>query len=123
MPREIVHERDVALVAAPGPEGHHGGMIRYVFTKDTVESKRLRLMVQEYAPGGFTVAEEHGVHHTMEQAYYILEGEMELQLGREIYRIGPGAFAYIRPGTRHAHRNSGAQTLRFLTFNCRWEDQ
>src|SRR3989442_9279072 len=31
MPREIVQELDVALLAARGPEGHHGGMIRYVF--------------------------------------------------------------------------------------------
>ncbi len=31
MPREILQERDVALLAARGPEGHHGGMIRYVF--------------------------------------------------------------------------------------------
>lgn len=66
MPREIVQERDVALVPAPSRERHHGGMIRYVFNKDTVESKQLRLMLQEYAPGGFTVAEEHGVHYNME---------------------------------------------------------
>lgn len=64
MTREIIIERDVPLVEAPTREGHHGGFIRYVFTKDTVGSRRLRLMVQEYPPGSFTVAEEHGVHHT-----------------------------------------------------------
>jgi mannose-6-phosphate isomerase-like protein (cupin superfamily) len=121
--KDIVQERDVSLSEAPPAEGHHGGQIRYIFTKGTVGSRRLRLLIQEYPPGGYTVAEEHGVHHTMEQAYYILEGEMELELGEDRQRIGPGTCVYIRPGTRHAHRNPGSTPLRFLTFNCRWEDQ
>lgn len=121
--KDIVHERDVPLVEAPQTEGHHGGRIQYVFTKDTVASRRLRLLVQEYPPGSYTVAEEHGVHPAMEQAYFILEGEMELELGTERRSIGPGTFVYIRPGTPHAHRNAGSAPLRFMTFNCRWEDQ
>lgn len=121
--REIVHERDVPLTETPLREGHHGGQIRYVFTKDTVDSRRLRLLVQEYPAGAYTVAAEHGVHPSMEQAYYILEGEMELELGAERRRIGPGTFVYIRPGMPHGHRNPGPGLLRFVTFNCRWEDQ
>jgi mannose-6-phosphate isomerase-like protein (cupin superfamily) len=121
--KDVVHEQEVPLTEAPLKEGHHGGKIRYIFTKDTVGSRRLRLLIQEYPPGSYTVAEEHGVHPTMEQAYYILEGEMELELGQERRRIGPGTCVYIRTGTRHAHRNPGSTTLRFLTFNCRWEDQ
>ncbi len=46
MPREILQERDVALLAARGPEGHHGGMIRYVFnttgTRDHVRMEEER---------------------------------------------------------------------------------
>jgi mannose-6-phosphate isomerase-like protein (cupin superfamily) len=120
---EVVHEQDVPWTDAPLHEGHHGGKIRYVFTKDTVGSRRLRLLVQEYPAGAYTVAAEHGVHPSMEQAYYILEGEMELELGAERRRIGPGTFVYIRPGTPHGHRNPGPGVLRFVTFNCRWEDQ
>lgn len=120
---DVVHERDVLPTEAPLKEGHHGGQIRYIFTKDTVASRRLRLLIQEYPPGSYTVAAEHGVHPAMEQAYYVLEGEMELELGAERRRIGPGTCVYIRPGVPHAHRNPGSTLLRFLTFNCRWDDQ
>ncbi len=121
--QHCVNLQDVPVKEVPAQEGHYGGRIQYVFTKDTVGSERLRLIVQEYDPGGYTVAQQHGAHALMEQAYYVIEGEMEAQIGDKVYRAGPGCCLFIPRNTLHAHRNVGKGKLRFLTLNCRWEDQ
>ena len=120
--KKVVHLSEVPVKTVPIQEGHHGGTIQYVFNPDNVNAERIKLHVQTYPPGGFTVPEEHGVHDSMEQVYYMLEGEMEITLGDEVHRIGPGSCVYIPRNTLHGHKCIGKTDLKFLTFNAYHKD-
>jgi mannose-6-phosphate isomerase-like protein (cupin superfamily) len=47
--------------------------------------------------------------HGMDQFFYVLEGTMELRLGRETHVLGAGSVAHIPAGTPHKHRNPGTE--------------
>ena len=55
--------------------------------------------------------------HAYEEALYILEGELLMDLGGPIYRLGPGDFTLMPTGLRHGLGNTGGTTARFLTLN------
>jgi mannose-6-phosphate isomerase-like protein (cupin superfamily) len=75
-------------------------------------------------PGDFDVAEfclapsQGGPrphrHHTNEELFYVLEGELEFLIGERAVLIGTGSVAFVPPETVHAFRNSGSQQARFL---------
>jgi quercetin dioxygenase-like cupin family protein len=110
----VVTLADVEPRPVPENEGHHGGRIWYVFNKDTMDTESLRVVVQEYRPGGYT--EGHGSHLDREQAYYILSGTMTVTISGRQYVAGPGSFVYIPRGADHDHLNSGPDNLVFLTI-------
>jgi putative monooxygenase len=95
--------------------GHVNGYVWEVFTKDTVGTEALRLLVQEYPPGGYT--EGHPIHSDFEQCYYVVAGTMTVLLGSETRRIPPGSFVFIPRGMKHEHRNDGDTPMVFLTIN------
>lgn len=43
--------------------------------------------------------------HPVDQYFYQLEGELELELGQDAHRLVPGSWAHIPAGTPHKHRN------------------
>jgi quercetin dioxygenase-like cupin family protein len=95
--------------------GHIGGRIWEVFTAATVGAEAVRLLVQEYPPGGYT--EGHPIHNDFEQMYYILSGTMNITLDGETFPAPEGSFVFIPRGTRHEHRNDGPESAVFLTVN------
>lgn len=95
--------------------GHVEGQYWEVFTKATVGTEALRLLVQEYPPGGFT--EGHPVHMDFEQTYYVVAGTMTVLIEDETYQAPAGTFVFIPRGTRHEHRNDGTEPMVFLTIN------
>ena len=50
------------------------------------------------------------------EAFYVLEGTLEVQADGERYRLGPGEFLSLRPGVVHSLRNSGPGMVRILTL-------
>lgn len=113
-------ERIVRLEEIPQRElndgaGHVNGRVWEVFTKATVGAEALRLLVQEYPPGGFT--EGHPIHTDFEQSYYVLTGTMTLVLGTTTHIVPAGSFVFIPRGTKHEHRNDGDTPMTFLTIN------
>ena len=56
-------------------------------------------------------------HHT--DAFYVLEGELELSLGPELttFEAGPGTFAGAPPGVVHTFRNASDATVVLLNFH------
>ena len=50
------------------------------------------------------------------EAFYVLEGTLEVEADGERYRLGPGEFLSLRPGVVHSLRNPGADTTRILTL-------
>jgi quercetin dioxygenase-like cupin family protein len=95
--------------------GHVQGEFWEVFTKNTVGTEALRLLVQEYPPGGYT--EGHPIHYDFEQTYFVLAGTMTLYLDDQTYTVPAGSFVFIPRGMKHEHRNDGSEPMRFLTIN------
>src|ERR1044072_7461597 len=67
---------------------------------------------------------EHGpdphVHHHHTDAFYVLEGEVELSLGPEqqTVRATPGTFAAAPPDVVHTFRNASDATAIFLNIHA-----
>jgi quercetin dioxygenase-like cupin family protein len=63
-------------------------------------------------PGGWLAPHVH----SFEEAIYILDGELLLDLGGRIHRLVAADFALIPTGLRHSLGNSGATDARFLSL-------
>jgi quercetin dioxygenase-like cupin family protein len=69
-----------------------------------------QMFMVEYEPGG--VAQRHD--HPLEEAYYVLEGEVEAQADDDRFTLRPGDFLWTAVGCIHAFRNPGPGRVRFL---------
>ena len=54
------------------------------------------------------------VHRIHEEAFYMLEGECEWQVGSQSVRGGPGTFVFIPPGVPHSIANASNKPARML---------
>lgn len=79
--------------------GDTGG--RYALTDSTVP------------PGG--EAPNH-VHRREDEAFWVLEGEIEVTVGEDTVTAGPGSFVGLPKGIPHAYVNAGPAPARFLTL-------
>jgi len=68
------------------------------------------MFMVQYEPGGFAGAHDH----PLEEAYLILEGEVEGAFDGSTYRLGPGDVAWAGVGCVHEFRNIGAGRVRWL---------
>jgi mannose-6-phosphate isomerase-like protein (cupin superfamily) len=93
------------LLVYPGE--HRGEFFRVL--QGTGQSQTAVMTV---APGQDAGPEET---HDGDQIVYVVEGQAELQVGRERLTAGPGALVLIPAGTRHHVRNPGTAPLFFLT--------
>jgi quercetin dioxygenase-like cupin family protein len=50
------------------------------------------------------------------EAFYVLEGTLEVEADGKRYRLGPGEFLGMRPGVVHSLRNPGPGMMRILTL-------
>ena len=69
---------------------------------------------------GERVAGPH-VHDSHTDAFYVLEGELTFEIGRERARITvtAGGFVAAPPGVAHSFRNAGDRPARWLTIHAR----
>ena len=56
------------------------------------------------------------VHQIEDEAYYMLEGELEMLDHDRVITLRAGEFVYIPHGTRHAFKNTGTTSSRMLVF-------
>jgi len=52
--------------------------------------------------------------HEFDETFYVLEGELTVQLGHELRKIGVGELAFAPEGIPHTLANRGGTTARFL---------
>jgi mannose-6-phosphate isomerase-like protein (cupin superfamily) len=86
---------------------------------------RLRLLAQSpeqpiavtdnSVPPGFPGPVRH-LHTRMTDIFYVLEGELAIELAGEWRVLGPGSFALVPPGVAHTFANRGAVPARFLNI-------
>ncbi len=56
------------------------------------------------------------IHHREDEAFWVLEGELEVFVGEDALRVGTGSFVHLPRGVLHAYENVGATPARFLTL-------
>ncbi|MEV8565890.1 cupin domain-containing protein [Streptomyces sp. NPDC051322] len=97
--------------AGTGPTYWFGDAI-YTF-KATRENTNGSLTLAEATvpPGG---GPPPHIHPKADEAFFILNGEIEFLNGESTFVAGEGDFVFIPRGTRHKFRNVGLQTARLL---------
>lgn len=53
-------------------------------------------------------------HHDFDEAFYVLEGELTIQLGEALHRFGPGEVAFAPRGAHHTLANLAAAPARYV---------
>ena len=56
----------------------------------------------------------HSEHN--HEAFYVLEGSLEVTADGKPYDLGPGDFLSVRPGVLHSLKNAGTAWVRALTW-------
>lgn len=64
-------------------------------------------------PGG--EAPSH-VHRREDEAFWVLEGALEITVGGDTFEAGAGSFVHLPRSVPHAYRNAGPTPARFLTL-------
>lgn len=114
------------------PSMHHVGRVDWSFADNPAPPtatasglSRLRLVgpdqgavhtdlaVGALAPGGWIAPHVHA----FEEALYVLEGELLLDLGGRVHRLVGGDYALVPTALRHALGNTAATPVRFLSLN------
>lgn len=88
---------------------YSGITVKMMVDSDLGADLSTMFMVQ-YEPDGFA-----GPHdHPLEEAYLILDGEVDGTFDGETYRLGPGDVAWAGVGCVHEFRNAGEGRVRWL---------
>jgi quercetin dioxygenase-like cupin family protein len=74
---------------------------------------RMTVITVEVPPGGEVPPH---IHAQEEECYYLLEGEMLVQVGGKEVAIKAGDFVHVPAGTIHGYRNLSDQPIRFLAW-------
>lgn len=82
------------------------------------DHERLNLTWFRYEPG--EEGPDPHVHYTHSDAFYVLEGELELRLGPEVesFPAPAGTLGAAPPNVVHTFRNSSASTALFLNIHA-----
>ncbi len=78
------------------------------------ERPELSLLEFEVRPGGGVGPHFHKGHS---DSFYVLAGELEIHLGDEVVRGGPGTYALAPPGVVHFFRNVSDEPAKALNFH------
>jgi quercetin dioxygenase-like cupin family protein len=97
--------------AAPSPTA--SGLARNRLIGPDQRAVHTDLAAVVLQPGGWLAPHVH----SFEESLYVLEGELLLQLGERVHRLGAADFALIPTGLRHALGNSGSSMVRLLSLN------
>jgi quercetin dioxygenase-like cupin family protein len=88
---------------------YSGISVKMMVDSDLGADLSTMFMVQ-YEPDGFAGAHDH----PLEEAYLILEGEVEATFDDRTYELGPGDVAWAGVGCVHSFRNIGRGRVRWL---------
>jgi mannose-6-phosphate isomerase-like protein (cupin superfamily) len=58
------------------------------------------------------------LHRSYEEAFYVIEGEVQFQLGADEVHAGPGSAILVPAGVPHCFRNIGSGDVRWLVVTA-----
>jgi quercetin dioxygenase-like cupin family protein len=70
----------------------------------------LTMFTVDYEVGGAAQAHDH----PFEEAYFFLDGEVELELDGELHTLRPGDFVFAGVGSVHGFYNTGSERVRWI---------
>ncbi len=81
-----------------------------------VIGEQVRVLLPAERSGGFEVFLQEGTEgvgppphqHAWDEAYFVLEGVLEVTVGDAVHRLEAGGFLYVPGGTVHSYRNASA---------------
>jgi len=106
------------IILAPG-QGHHltTGNSQITFKAVGADTLgHLGLFENLIQPGG-TAPILH-LHRQMEEMFYVLEGQVEIQVGNQIVQGQPGAFVLVPRNTPHTFANRSSKPAKLLIMFC-----
>jgi len=56
------------------------------------------------------------VYHREDEAFWVLEGELEILVGEDTFRASAGSFVRLPKGVRHTYKNVGMRPARVLAL-------
>ena len=56
------------------------------------------------------------IHHREDEAFWVLEGDLEVLVGEDEIGASAGSFVHLPRGVIHSYKNVGATPARFLTL-------
>jgi quercetin dioxygenase-like cupin family protein len=62
-------------------------------------------------------------HDGFEESFYILEGELEMQMNGETVTVGAGNFIKVPRGAVYGYKNISGRDVRYLTLDSSWRDR
>jgi quercetin dioxygenase-like cupin family protein len=88
-----------------------------------VIGEQVRVLCQAERSGGVEVFLQEGSEgigppphqHAWDEAYFVLEGVVEVSVGDAVHRLEAGGFLYVPGGTVHSYRNASAE-VRMLSL-------
>jgi quercetin dioxygenase-like cupin family protein len=69
-------------------------------------------MIRHVVPVGFTGPPLH--RHGFDETFYVLEGQLTVQLGEELFRVGTGELAFAPRGVPHTFTNLADEPAGYL---------
>ena len=72
-------------------------------------------IIEECMPSGSF--EQRHRHERARQFFYVLEGEVAIELEGVVHRLHPGEGLHVPPGSAHQVRNEGASDARFVAVS------
>ena len=95
-------------------EKRSAGFRRATYVDRAVGSVHMGTGICYLEPGG--VIQPH--LHSFEESFYILAGDVIVQIGEQSCALGPGHFGLINTGVPHAWRTAGDQPVRWLEMQA-----
>ncbi len=105
---------DWSFTETPAPAGATAaGLARRVLVGPAQGATHTELAVGALAPGGWIARHVH----SFEEALYILEGELLLEIEERVHRLGAGDYALIPIGMRHTLASPPGGGVRWMSIN------
>lgn len=86
---------------------------RAIFDGRTRTGFALELHESDLAPGAMPHPAHHHVH---EEIFLVQEGTLEVTLGGETTRLGPGSAAFVASNVEHGIRNAGSGHAQYFVL-------
>jgi mannose-6-phosphate isomerase-like protein (cupin superfamily) len=101
------------LIVRPGEGRRSGGTSGTGRVKVDLADSRSFAIVESAPPAGALGPPRH-IHDEFDEAWYVLEGEMEFSIGDRVELCGSGSLAFAPRGVAHGFRNPGPHDARLL---------